>query len=135
MKEEQDQSLSRLKLIRVKASQDQVKAEESTTYIFRPKNDLEEIAIAIAIDGHTGWQDSLYSLDYVDHYLEHTCLIFATRPEESKDQQWLLVNLDGRYSSSYWIALGEKQLLEAYYAWAKIVGNPNPHFNPQSMMP
>ncbi len=135
---EEDQSLSRLKLIRLerdiaKEKQAHAKAEKSVAYIFMPKNDLEETAIAVAIEGNTAWKDSLYSLDYVDRYLEHTCFIFATRPKGSKDQQWLLVNLDGKSGSSYWIALGEKQLSEVYYAWAKVVQKTNAHFDPQCM--
>ncbi len=136
MEKEQDQSLSRLKLVRLeraKVKQDQVKAEKSTVYVFTPKTDLEEVAIAVAIEGSSGWKDSLYSLDYVDRHLEHTCFIFATRPEGSKDQQWLLVNLDGKSGSKYWIALGEKQLSEVYYAWAKVVQKPNSFFDPQRM--
>lgn len=129
MEEGKDQSLSHLKLVRLA----QVKAEKSTVYVFTPKTDLEEVAITVAIEGSSGWKDSLYSLNYVDRYLEHTCFIFAGRPEGSKDQQWLLVNLDGKSGSKYWIALGEKQLSEVYYAWAKVVQKPNPYFDPQRM--
>ena len=136
MEEGKDQSLSHLKLVRLerdKVKQDQVKAEKSTVYVFTPKTDLEEVAITVATEGSSGWKDSLYSLNYVDHHLEHTCFIFAGRPEGSKDQQWLLVNLDGKSGSKYWIALGEKQLSEVYYAWAKVVQKPNPYFDPQRM--
>lgn len=136
---EEDQGLSRLKLIRleinvVKEKQAQVEAEKAYPHIFIPSNDLEKVAIAIATEGAFGWKDALYSLDYVDRHLEHTCFIFATRPEGSKDQQWLLVNLDGKSGSSYWIALGEKQLSEVYYAWAKVVQKTNAHFDPDCMI-
>ena len=130
------QSLKRVTLERGQEKEKQIqnREQESEIYIFSPKTDLEEAAIAIAIEGHTGWKDALYSLDYVDRHLEHTCFIFATRPKDSKDQQWLLVNLDGRSGSKYWIVLGEKQLSEVYYAWAKVVGKPNPYFNPQQLL-
>lgn len=137
MEEAKDQNLPQLKSIRLernKLKKVRIKHEKATAYIFTPKNDLEEAAIAVATEGSAGWKDSLYSLDYVDRYLEHTCFIFATRPKESKDQQWVLVNLDGRYGSKYWIALGEKELSDVYLAWAKVVQKPNPQFDPQRMI-
>jgi hypothetical protein len=126
------QHLKRLTLEREK--QTQVYKENSGIYIFSPQTELEETAIAIATEGEFGWKEDLYSLDYSDRYLDHTCFIFATRSEGSKDQQWLLVNLDGRSGSKYWIALGERELSEVYYAWAKVVQKNNSHFDPQCMM-
>ncbi len=125
--------LKRVTVERDQEKQIQVQKEEPKVYIFSPKTDLEEAAIAVAIEGSSGWKDALYSLDYVDRHLEHTCFIFATRPKESRDQQWLLVNLDGKSGSKYWIVLGEKQLSEVYYAWAKVVQKTNPHFNPHQL--
>jgi hypothetical protein len=128
------QQLKQVILEREKQKQAQVQQKASGIYIFSPKTDLEEAAIAIATQGELGWKEALYSLDYTDRHLEHTCFIFATRPEGSKEEQWLLVNLDGRSGSKYWIALGEKQLSDVYYAWAKVVQKTAAHFDPQCMM-
>lgn len=136
MEDQTRQQILRLKLVtleRNKIKEALLKAKESKAYIFTPENDLEEAAIAVAVEGPAGWKDSLYSLNYFDRYLEHTCFIFATQPPENQEQEWLLVNFDGRTGTKYWIALGEKVLSEVYYAWAKVVQKPDPQFDLERM--
>lgn len=127
---------TRLKLMTVereKVREALLKAKDTKTFVFTPKSDIEEAAIALATEGQAGWSDSLYSLNYFDRYLEHTCFIFATQPEDNPEQQWLLVNFDAKSGHKYWIALGEKLLPEVYYAWAKVVQKPDPQFDPDRM--
>lgn len=127
--------LPRLKLFRLereKVKQMRMKSKAADIHIFTPESDLEVAAIALATEGDIGWKGSLYSLEYFDCHLEHTCFIFATEPEESI-QQWLLVNFDTRADAKYWIVLGNKLLSEVYYAWAKVVKAPHPYFDVQKM--
>ncbi len=125
--------LKLLKLDKEQATQAQLEAKESNAYIFMPKNDLEATAIAIARKGNAGWKGSLYNLSYVDSYLDNTCFIFATEPEQYQRQQWLLVNCDSNTGSKYWIILGVKLIPDVYYAWAKVMRLPNPQFDLQKM--
>lgn len=127
--------LPRLKLFRREretVKQMRMKSKAADIHIFAPQGDLEVAAIALATEGEIGWKGSLYSLEYFDCHLEHTCFIFATEPEESI-QQWLLVNFDTKADAKYWIVLGNKLLSEVYYAWAKIVKAPHPYFDVQKM--
>lgn len=94
---------------------------EHNTFIFTPKNDVEDLAIAVATAGETGWKGSLYSLDCTDTYREHTCFIFATQPKESKNQQWLLVTNDSKNDVKFCSALEGMLLRDIYYAWTKLV--------------
>lgn len=128
--------LPRLKLFRLekeKIKQVQVKTKTDRVHVFTPESDLEVAAIAIATEGNIGWKGSLYSLDYFDCYQENTCFIFATVPRESRFQEWLLVNFDTRADAKYWIVLGNKLLVEVYYAWANVVGYPHPYFDLEKM--
>ncbi len=125
--------LKLFKLEREKVKQIRIKAKAANVYVFAPESDLEVAAIALATEGDIGWKGSLYSLDYFDCHLEHTCFIFATEPEERGVQQWLLVNFDTRADARYWIVLGNKLLSEVYYAWANIVKAPHPYFDIQKM--
>jgi hypothetical protein len=126
----------RLKFIKSeqeKVEQAQLEARRSNNYIFTPKNDLEAAAIILATKNENGWKGSLYSLEYFDRYLDQTCFIFATKPVESKHQQWLLLSFNHRTTAKYWIVLGEKSLAEVYYAWAGVAKKPDPSFNPEQM--
>ena len=126
-------SLKLLRLEKDKVKEAEVRASLSHHHIFIPSNDLEIAAIAIATEGVSGWKGSLYSLDYYDRYLENTCFILATEPKIEKDNNWLLVAFNSKDNSKYWIALGEKNLSEVYYAWAKVVQLSNPQFDSQRM--
>jgi hypothetical protein len=116
-----------------KVEQAQLEARRSNNYIFTPENDLEAAAIVLATKNENGWKGSLYSLEYFDRYLEETCFIFATKPEGSKHQEWLLLSFNHRTTAKYWIALGEKSLAEVYYAWARMEKKPDPSFDLEQM--
>jgi hypothetical protein len=134
MTEANNLRISRLKLLRLESEKaQQNRVEKSHAHIFIPNNDLEVVAIAIATEGENGWKGSLYGLEYFDHYREHNCFIFATKPQESRNQQYLLVNFDSRLEVKYWIAPGETPLKDIYYTWAKIVRKPNPKFESNRM--
>jgi hypothetical protein len=126
-------SIKLMKLEKEEVRKAEVQARELAHYIFTPKNELETVAIAIAMEGKSGWKGSLHSLDYYDRYLEHTCFIFATQPKAKNEDSWLLVTFDSSDSNKYWIALGERLLSEVYYSWAKVVQLPNPQFDLQRM--
>jgi len=131
MTEANNLRISRLKLMRLESEKaQQNRVEKSNAYIFIPNNDLEVVSIAIATEGENGWKGSLYGLEYFDYYREHNCFIFATKPRESKKQEYLLMNFDSRLDVKYWIAPGETPLRDIYYTWAKIVRKPNPKFDP-----
>lgn len=106
---------------------------ESLTYIISSKNDVEEVAIAIATQGATGWKGSLYSLEYFDYHRQHNCFIFATKPQDSRKQEYLLVNFDSKLEVKYWIAPGETPLRDIYYTWAKTARKPFPQFESNRM--
>ena len=78
----------------------------------------------------------MYSLNYYDRYLDNTCFIFTTQPqsETEQDHSWLLVALDSRDQTRYWINLEKKLLSEVHAAWAKVVSIPNPQFDPRRMV-
>jgi hypothetical protein len=61
--------------------------ESPDIFIFTPKNELEESAIALTTDGDYGWKGSLYSLDYVDTDQKPNvfCFIFATKPKDAQE--------------------------------------------------
>jgi len=134
MTEANNLRISRLKLLRLESEKaQQNRVEKSSAHIFLPNNDLEVVAIAIATEGENGWKGSLYGLEYFDYYREHNCFIFATKPQESRNQQYLLVSFDSRLDVKYWIAPGETSLRDIYYTWAKIVRKPNPKFESNRM--
>jgi len=126
-------SLKLLRLEKDKVKEAEIRAKRSQHHIFIPRNELEAAAIAIATEGSSGWKGSLYSLDYYDRYLEHTCFILATEPKDEKSNNWLLVAFNNRDNTKYWIALGEKRLSEVYYAWARVVQVSSPQFDSQRM--
>jgi len=126
----------RLKFMRSekeKVEQIQMQAKRSNAYIFTPKNDLETAAIVLATQHENGWKGSLYSLEYFDRYLENTCFIFATKPQGSKNQEWLLLSINHRTTAKYWIALRAKSISEVYYNWARVVKKPDPFFDPDQL--
>jgi hypothetical protein len=127
-------SLKLLTLEKDKARDDKLRAKMADFHIFAPRNELEASAIIIATQGNSGWKGSLYSLNYYDRYLAETCFIFATEPPEKNNGNWLLVAFNSSENTKYWIALGEKNLSEVYYSWAKVVQVPNPQFDPQRML-
>jgi len=119
--EEYQHLLQNLKLLKPEGEKVNQALVEENIFIFTPKNDVEDLAIAVATLGETGWKGSLYSLDCTDTYREHTCFIFATQPKESKNQQWLLVSNDSKNDVKFWSALEGMLLRDVYYAWTSLV--------------
>lgn len=99
------------------------------TYIFTPKNELEEEAIQLATMGDRGWQGSLYKLAYYEAYNQELCLIFAIDPPESPEQKWLLVQVNTKKQARGW-SVHEEALEKVYYLWAENINIPEPNFKP-----
>lgn len=99
----------------------QVHSNQKTSeiFIFTPQNDLEKGVIALTIEGDRGWKGSLYSLDYVDTAKNQNavCLIFATKPRDTQEQEWLLVQIDRKKNCLSW-SVQPKTLEQVYYLWA-----------------
>ncbi|MBA2748991.1 MAG: hypothetical protein H0U45_09695 [Tatlockia sp.] len=105
--------------------------EAAEIFIFTPQNDLEKGAIALTIEGAHGWKGSLYSLDYVDTAKNQNavCLIFATKPRDTQEQEWLLVQIDRKKNCLSW-SVQPKTLEQVYYLWAEKIGIKEPNFKP-----
>lgn len=105
--------------------------ETAEIFIFTPQNDLEKGAIALATEGDRGWKGSLYSLDYFDTAKNQNavCLIFATKPKDAQEQEWLLVQIDLKKNCLSW-SVQPKNLKQVYYLWAEKIGIKEPNFKP-----
>lgn len=105
--------------------------ESPEIFIFTPQNELEEVAIALTTDGDYGWKGSLYSLDYVDTDQKQNflCFIFATKPKDTQEQEWLLVKVDRQENSRSW-SVHPGTLEQVYYIWAEKIGISEPNFKP-----
>jgi hypothetical protein len=90
--------------------------EQPDIFIFTPQNELEEKAIPIAMKGECGWQGSLYSLEHFAVENNKICLIFATKPLEIKEQEWLLVTFNQSNKQRVWsVQSGEAK--QVYLKW------------------
>jgi serine/threonine-protein kinase len=98
-------------------------------YIFTPENELEEMAIKLTTEGESGWKLSLYRLAYVDKYKQKIGFIFATKPEDSEEQDWLLVQFDLKNKTRSW-SVHDGTLEQVYYLWAEEINIPEPNYNP-----
>ncbi|NJM28676.1 MAG: hypothetical protein HC856_11685 [Pseudanabaena sp. RU_4_16] len=107
--------------------------ESPEIFIFKPRNDLEEGALSLTTDGDYGWKGSLYSLDYFDTAENQNILglIFATKPKDTQEQEWLLVQIDRQKNSRSW-SVHPGALEQVYYIWAEKIGIPEPNFKPTS---
>lgn len=105
--------------------------ESPDIFIFTPQNDLEKSAIALTTDGDCGWKRSLYSLDYVDTDQKPNvlCFIFATKPKDTQEQEWLLVQIDRKENSRSW-SVHPGTLEQVYYIWAEEIGISEPNYKP-----
>jgi len=105
--------------------------EAAEVFIFTLQNDLEKAAIALATEGDRGWKGSLYSLDYFDTAKKQNavCLIFATKPKDAQEQEWLLVQIDRKKNCLSW-SVQPKTLEQVYYLWAEKIGIKEPNFKP-----
>lgn len=98
-------------------------------HIFTPENELEEMAIELTTDGEYGWKGSLYRLAYVEKYQHKIGLIFATKPEDSEEQDWLLVQIDQKKKERGW-SVHDGTLEQVYYIMAEKIEIPEPNYNP-----
>jgi len=100
-------------------------------FIFSPQSELQEGAIFLATDGEKGWRGSLYSLDYVDSIENANILgfIFATKPKDDSQQEWLLVEVNRQKNTRGW-SVHSGTLEQVYYIWAERVEISEPNFKP-----
>jgi serine/threonine-protein kinase len=98
-------------------------------HIFTPENELEEMAIELTTEGEYGWKGSLYRLTYVEKYQDKIGLIFATKPEDSEQQDWLLVQIDEKSNERSW-SVHDGTLEQVYYIMAEEIDIPEPNYNP-----
>jgi len=105
--------------------------ESPEIFIFEPKDELQKEAIFLTTDGEYGWKGSLYSLDYFSSTDNGNILgfIFATKPKDAEEQDWLLVEIDRQKNSRGWsVHLGTVE--QVYYIWAERIGVPEPKYKP-----
>ncbi|MEH2052096.1 hypothetical protein [Nostoc sp.] len=93
----------------------------SEVFIFTPQNELETAAIQITTKDDGGWQGCLYKLEYYATENDELCLIFATKPPDVKEQEWLLVIFNQTKGERYW-SVHTGSLKQVYYKWAEKIG-------------
>lgn len=104
-------------------------AKPQKAYIFTPQNDTEKAAIEATISGEYGWQGSLYSLELYEYQDNEAGFIFATKPLDSPQQEWLLVKLNFIDYSGSW-SHHEGSLEQVYYIWKEKIQLAEPNYNP-----
>lgn len=103
--------------------------EEKEIFTFTPQNEVEEAAIEIVTSGERGWKGSLYSLEHFEHNQDDLCLIFATKPINSKEQDWLLYSINFKDKTGGW-SVHNQTFKKVYQIWAEQIKLPKPNFNP-----
>ena len=98
-------------------------------FIFTPKNDTERAAIEATISGEYGWQGSLYSLELYEHQDNEAGFIFATKPLDSPQPEWLLVQLNFAEYTGCW-SHHEGRIEQVYYIWKENIQLSEPNYNP-----
>ena len=104
-------------------------AKPKETFIFTPKNDTEKAAIEATISGEHGWQGSLYSLELYEYQNNEAGFIFATKPLDSLQQEWLLVRLNFNDYTGSW-SHHQETLAKVYYIWQENIQLSEPNYNP-----
>lgn len=101
----------------------------SKIFIFTPQNDLEKGAILLTTDGDYRQKGSLYSLDYFNLAKKQNTLflIFATKPKDAQEQEWLLVQIDRNKNSRSW-SVHPETLEQVYYIGAEEIRIQLPNF-------
>lgn len=87
------------------------------------------MAIELTTDGEYGWKGSLYRLAYVEKYQDKIGFIFATKPEDSEEQDWLLVQIELENNGRGW-SVHDGTLEQVYYIMAEGIEIPEPNYNP-----
>lgn len=100
-------------------------------FIFIPKNSIERAAIEVTISGDYGWQGSLYSLEIHERQEKEVGMIFATKPLDSPNQEWLLVKLNIDECTGSW-SLHHSTLEQVYYIWKENITLAEPNYEPTS---
>jgi hypothetical protein len=98
-------------------------------FIFTPKNNTERAAIEATISGEYGWQGSLYALELYEYQDNEAGFIFATKPLNSPDQEWLLVRLNFIDYTGSW-SHHEGTIEQVYYIWKENIELAEPNYKP-----
>lgn len=98
-------------------------------FIFTPKNDTEKAAIEATISGEYGWKGSLYSLELYEYQENEAGFIFATKPLNSPQQEWLLVRLNFNDYTGFW-SHHAVSLEQVYYIWKEKIQLAEPNYHP-----
>ena len=106
-------------------------AKPQEAFIFTPQNDTERAAIEATISGEHGWQGSLYSLELYEYQDNEAGFIFATKPLDSPQQEWLLVQLNFSEYTGSWSHHVEP-LEQVYYIWKENIQLSEPNYHPTS---
>ena len=98
-------------------------------FIFTPQNNTERAAIEATISGEYGWQGSLYSLERYEYQDNEAGFIFATKPLDSTEQEWLLVRLNFIDYTGSW-SHHEGSIEQVYYIWKENIELAEPNYKP-----
>jgi hypothetical protein len=104
-------------------------AKPQKPFIFTPKNNTEKAAIEATVSGEYGWQGCLYSLELYECQDNEAGFIFATKPLDSPQQEWLLVRLNFTDYTGSW-SHHEGTLKHVYYIWQERIELSEPNYNP-----
>ncbi len=99
------------------------------SFIFTPKNNIEKAAIEAPVSGEYGWQGSLYSLELYEYRKNEAGFIFATKPLNSRHQEWLLVKLNFKDYTGSW-SYHDCALEQVYYIWKENIQLSEPNYHP-----
>ena len=103
--------------------------EPEEVFIFTPKNDTEKAAIEATISGEYGWHGSLYSLEMQEYQDNEVGFIFATKPPNSPEPEWLLVKLNLEKYTGSW-SHHQETFQQVYYIWKEQIQLSEPNYNP-----
>lgn len=104
-------------------------AKPEKAFIFTPKNNTEKAAIEATISGEYGWQGSLYSLELYEYQDNEAGFIFATKPLDSPEPEWLLVKLNFSDYTGSW-SHHDGTLEQVYYIWKEKIQLSEPNYHP-----
>ena len=105
------------------------RSQPQEKFIFAPKNDTERAAIEATVSGEYGWQGSLYSLELYEYQDNEAGFIFATKPLNSPEQEWLLVKLNFQDYTGSW-SHHDGSLEQVYYIWKENIQLSEPNYHP-----
>ncbi len=103
--------------------------EPEEVFIFIPQNDTEKAAIEATISGEYGWHGSLYSLEMQEYQDNEVGFIFATKPPNLPEPEWLLVKLNLENYTGSW-SHHEGTFEQVYYIWKEQIQLSEPNYNP-----